>query len=72
MMGAMGLRRCKCLCDSRGSYLNVKTPLPVEGFVAFMGTYGSNNMWEEKWEICQAEGFGGICGRVSGRILQAS
>ena len=57
-MGSMGLRRCKCLCDTRGNYSQVKDPLPVEGFVAFMGTYGSNNMWEEKWEFCQAEGFG--------------
>ena len=57
-MGAIGIRRCKCLCDSRGQYLKPKTTLPVEGFVAFMGTYGSNNMWEEKWEFCQAEGFG--------------
>ena len=57
-MGSMGLRRCKCLCDTRGNYSQVKEPLPAEGFVAFMGTYGSNNMWEEKWEFCQAEGFG--------------
>ena len=57
-MGSLGLRRCKCLCDSRGGYSNVKLPLPVEGFVAFMGTYGSNNMFEFKWEFCQAEGFG--------------
>lgn len=57
-MGSMGLRRCKCICLSRGDYLSVNKTLPVEGFVAFMGTYGSNNMWEEKWEFCQAEGFG--------------
>ena len=57
-MGSIGLRRCKCLCDTRGNYNLVKNPLPVEGFVAFMGTYGSNNMWEETWEFCQAEGFG--------------
>lgn len=58
LLGAMGLRRCKCLCDTRGNYGKTVEPLPVEGFVAFMGTYGSNNMWEEKWEFCQAEGFG--------------
>lgn len=58
LFGAMGLRRCKCLCDTRGNYGKTVEPLPVEGFVAFMGTYGSNNMWEEKWEFCQAEGFG--------------
>ena len=58
LMGSMGLRRCKCLCETRGSYGNVKNKLPAEGFVAFMGTFGSNNMWEEKWEFCQAEGFG--------------
>lgn len=57
-MGAMGLRRCKCICETKGDYFKPKKTLPVEGFVAFMGTYGSNNMWEEKWEFCQAEGFG--------------
>ncbi|MBQ8345054.1 MAG: hypothetical protein IJY42_02175 [Clostridia bacterium] len=57
-MGSMGLRRCKCLCETRGSWGDVKATLPVEGFVAFMGTYGSNNSWEQKWENCQAEGFG--------------
>jgi len=57
-MGAMGLRRCKCICLSKGTYEKINPRLPVEGFVAFMGTYGSNNMWEEKWEFCQAEGFG--------------
>ena len=57
-MGAIGIRRCKCLCETRGGYLNPKKTLPNEEFVAFMGTYGSNNMWEEKWEFCQAEGFG--------------
>lgn len=58
LMGSMGLRRCKCICMSHGGYFDVNKTLPVEGFVAFMGTYGSNNMWEEKWEFCQAEGFG--------------
>ena len=57
-MGSMGLRRLKCICLSKGVYHIVNPRLPVEGFVAFMGTYGSNNMWEEKWEFCQAEGFG--------------
>lgn len=57
-MGAMGCRRCKCICETKGDYGRAKAKLPVEGFVAFMGTYGSNNMWEEKWEFCQAEGFG--------------
>ena len=38
--------------------MDVNPQLPVEGFVAFMGTYGSNNIWESRWEICQAEGFG--------------
>jgi hypothetical protein len=57
-MGSLGMRRCKCLCDTRGNYSNVKQPLPSEGFIAFMGTYGSNNMFEYKWEFCQAEGFG--------------
>ncbi len=58
LMGSMGLSRCKCICMTKGNYGSPKTPLPVEGFVAFMGTYGSNNMWQEKWEFCQAEGFG--------------
>ncbi|MBQ6053444.1 MAG: hypothetical protein IJL30_09220 [Clostridia bacterium] len=57
-MGSLGMRRCKCLCETRGNYSSVKSPLPVEGFIAFMGTYGSNNMFEYKWEFCQAEGFG--------------
>ena len=61
-MGAMGLRRCKCLCNTAGDYGRVKETLPVEGFIAFMGTYGSNNSWEEKWQCCQAFGFGqGFC-----------
>ena len=58
MMGSMGITRCKCLCDTRGNYQIVSKPLPVEGFIAFLGTLGSNNMWQEKWEFCQAEGFG--------------
>lgn len=57
-MGSMGLRRCKCICETKGSWDYAKAILPVEGFVAFMGTYGSNNSWEQKWENCQAEGFG--------------
>lgn len=57
-MGAMGLRRCKCICQTKGGYFEPKSKLPAEGFIAFMGTLGSNNMWEEKWEFCQAEGFG--------------
>lgn len=61
-MGAVGYRRCKCICKTKGDYGRVTPKLPVEGFIAFMGTYGSNNMWEEKWEFCQAEGFGqGFC-----------
>ena len=57
-MGSMGLRRCKCICLTRENWDNPKPLLPVEGFVAFMGTYGSNNSWEQRWENCQAEGFG--------------
>lgn len=57
-MGSMGLRRCKCLCETRGNWNVAKPTLPLEGFVAFMGTYGSNNSWQQKWENCQAEGFG--------------
>ena len=57
-MGSLNLRRCKCLCDSQGSYLTPKKALPVEGFVGFMGNYGSKNMWENKWESCMADGFG--------------
>lgn len=57
-MGSMGLRRCKCICETRGLWANINPQLPVENFVAFMGTAGSNNMWESKWEFCQAEGFG--------------
>lgn len=57
-MGSMGLRRIRCICTSQGRYLSPKKPLPVEGFVAFMGTYGSNTMWEEKWEFCHSDGFG--------------
>ena len=26
--------------------------------MAFMGSYGSNTMWEEKWEFCHSDGFG--------------
>lgn len=58
LMGSMGLRRCKCICLTKGNYGLPKKRLPVNGFIAFMGTYGSNNLWEEKWEYCQAEGFG--------------
>lgn len=58
LMGSIGLERCKCICKVRGDWSHVNTQLPVEGFVAFMGTYGSNNMWQSKWEFCQAEGFG--------------
>lgn len=58
LMGSIGLTRCKCICRTRGDWSHVNSRLPVEGFVAFMGTYGSNNMWQSKWEFCQAEGFG--------------
>lgn len=58
LMGSMGLTRCKCICSTRGDWSHVNSQLPSEGFVAFMGTYGSNNMWQSKWEFCQAEGFG--------------
>ena len=58
LMGSMGLTRCKCLCLTRGDYLHPNPQLPVEGMVAFMGTYGSNNNWQAKWEFCRAEGFG--------------
>ncbi len=57
-MGSLGLRRLRCKCATQGYYYKPKSRLPVEGFVAFMGTYGSNNMWEEKWEFCHSEGFG--------------
>lgn len=58
LMGSMGLCRCKCLCENRGAWACLPERLPIEEFVAFMGTYGSNNMWQSKWEFCQAEGFG--------------
>ena len=58
LMGSLGMTRCKCICKAKGNYSNINRQLPVEDFVAFMGTYGSNNMWQEKWEFCQAEGFG--------------
>lgn len=57
-MGSVGMSRVKCICETKGNYNRPKEKLPVEGFIAFMGTCGSNNMWQEKWEYCQAEGFG--------------
>lgn len=58
LMGAMGASRCKCICKTKGDYGRISKKIPTEDFIAFMGTYGSNNMWQEKWEFCQAEGFG--------------